>query len=209
MARYRGPTCKLARREGEDLEFKSGIKSFDQKCRSKTLPGSGHGGRAPGKPSDFQIHLRAKQKLRRYYGVLERQFRTYYKRAAGGRTDTGESLLLLLESRLDNVVYRMGLAVTRAEARQMVTHRQVLVDGRLVNIPSCQVKPGQKIELSARAREHVRAKEAIAHAEIRDMDLGWLEVDLRAFAGKVAGKPDIQGLMRRFDVSLVVEYYSK
>ena len=209
MARYRGPVCKLSRREGEDLELKSGMKNFDGKCKSKTPLGMGHGARPPGKPSDYQLHLRAKQKLRRYYGVLERQFRNYYRKAAGGRTDTGESLLQLLESRLDNVVYRIGLGVTRAAARQMVSHNQVLVDGQRVNIPSYQVRPGQRITLSENARAHSRVKEAVAHAEMRELSRDWLDVDLKDFSGKVIGAPTIQDLMHQFDVSLVVEYYSK
>ena len=209
MARYRGPVCKLSRREGEDLELKSGMKNFDAKCKSKTPLGTGHGARPAGKPSDYQLHLRAKQKLRRYYGVLERQFRNYYHRAASGRTDTGESLLQLLEARLDNVVYRIGLGVTRAAARQMVSHNQVLVDGKRVNIPSYRVRPGQQVSLTENARGHSRVKEAVAHAEMRELNREWLDVNLKEFAGKVVSEPGIQELMHQFDVSLVVEYYSK
>ena len=209
MARYRGPVCKFSRREGEDLELKSGMKSFDAKCKFKTPLGTGHGARPSGKPSDYQLHLRAKQKLRRYYGVLERQFRNYYRKAAGGRTDTGESLLQLLESRLDNIVYRIGLGVTRAAARQMVSHNHVLVDGKRVNIPSYQVRPGQQISLSESARSHSRVKEAVAHAEMRELSRDWLEVNLKDFSGRVLGVPVIDDLVHQFDVSLVVEYYSK
>ncbi|MCY4325805.1 MAG: 30S ribosomal protein S4 [Betaproteobacteria bacterium] len=209
MARYRGPVCKFSRREGEDLELKSGMKNFDAKCKSKTPLGMGHGARPSGKPSDYQLHLRAKQKLRRYYGVLERQFRNYYRKAASGRTDTGESLLQLLEARLDNVVYRIGLGVTRAAARQMVAHGQVLVDGQRVDIPSYQVRPGQLVTLSEAARAHSRVKEAVAHAEMRELSRDWLDVNLKEFSGKVVSAPTIHDLMHLFDVSLVVEYYSK
>lgn len=209
MARYTGPVCKLARREGEDLEHKSGIKGFEFKCKSKVPPGTGHGGRPSAKPSDYQMHLRAKQKVRRYYGILERQFRNYYKKAAGGKTDTGETLLRLLETRLDNVVYRMGLAVTRAAARQLISHKHVLVDGKCINIPSYQLSPGQVISLAPKAQEHASVKDAIAQAEIRATEYGWLEVSLANLSGRFINPPEIQELIRKFDVRLVVEYYSK
>jgi ribosomal protein S4, bacterial/organelle type len=143
MARYIGPKCKLSRREGTDLQLKSGVRALDAKCKPETAPGQ-HGARR-GRLSDYGIQLREKQKVRRIYGVLEKQFRNYYKEAARMKGATGENLLLLLEGRLDNVVYRMGFGSTRAEARQLVSHKGILVNGAVVNIPSYQVKPGDTV----------------------------------------------------------------
>ena len=226
MARYTGPVCKFARREGCDLEHKSGIKSLDSKCRFKTPPGTGHGARMRGKPSDYQIHLRAKQRMRRYYGVLERQFRGYFKRAAAARGDTGEKLLRLLESRLDNCLFRMGFATTRSEARQTVTHGHVvikkhdLVDGNFVDnedcqavkvdIPSFLVGPGHVVAIAEKSRrQHGRMKDVIANAELRADAHPWLEVNISELSGKVIAVPDISELDIKMDVNLVVEYYSK
>ena len=150
MARYRGPTCKLARREGTDLFLKSGVKPLEAKCKLEVPPG-GPGQRRP-RFSDYGLQLREKQKLRRMYGILERQFRNYYKRAARGKGSTGENLLRMLEGRLDNVVYRMGFASTRAEARQLVSHKGIVVNERIVNIPSYQVKAGDTVAVRQRAR---------------------------------------------------------
>lgn len=145
MARYLGPKCKLARREGTDLFLKSGVREHKSKCRSEKLPGQ-HGANKV-RLTDFGAQLRAKQALRRLYGVLEKQFRNYYKKASGMAGSTSENLLLLLEARLDNVVYRMGFASTRAEARQLVTHKAILVNEEIVNIPSYLVKPGDVVAL--------------------------------------------------------------
>ena len=151
MARYIGPTCKLARREGTDLFLKSGVRALESKCNIENVPGQ-HGARR-GRLSDYGVQLREKQKVRRIYGVLEKQFRNYYKEAARQRGATGENLLRLLECRLDNVIYRMGFGSTRAEARQLVSHRSILVNGQSVNIPSYQVSPGEVISLREKAKK--------------------------------------------------------
>ena len=145
MARYRGPSLRLSRREGTDLYLKSGVRAIESKCNMDTQPGV-HGARR-GRLSDYGLQLREKQKVRRMYGVLEKQFRNYYKKAASSKGNTGENLLSLLEKRLDNVVYRMGFGSTRAEARQMVSHKAFMVNGKVVNIPSYQVQAGDEIEV--------------------------------------------------------------
>ena len=160
MARYIGPTCKLARREGVDLELKSPARGLESKCKLNQPPGQ-HGASRRVRLSDYALQLREKQKVRRIYGVLERQFRNYYKLAAKQRGATGENLLRLLESRLDNVVYRMGFAVTRAQARQMVTHKAIAVNGQTVNIPSYRVKPEDVVAIREKAKEQLRVKEAV------------------------------------------------
>ena len=148
MARYIGPTCKLARREGADLSLKSPGRALDSKCKIEQKPGV-HGASKKGKLSDYATQLREKQKVKRIYGLLERQFRNYYKKAANRKGNTGETLLQMLEQRLDNVVYRMGFAVTRPQARQLVSHRGVLVNGKSVNLPSYQVRAGDAVALTA------------------------------------------------------------
>jgi len=156
MARYIGPTCKLARREGADLGLKSPARALDSKCKLEQKPGQ-HGATArKGKLSDYATQLREKQKVKRIYGLLERQFRNYYKKASTKKGNTGENLLQLLETRLDNVVYRMGFAVTRPAARQLVSHRGVTVNGKPVNLPSFAVKAGDAIALSERAQKQLR-----------------------------------------------------
>src|SRR5210317_858918 len=162
MARYIGPKCKLSRREGTDLFLKSGVRSLDSKCKLDTPPGVQPQRRS--RLSDYGLQLREKQKLRRMYGVLERQFRNYYKRAAQLKGATGENLLKLLEGRLDNVVYRMGFATTRAEARQIVSHKGITVNNELVNIPSFQVKAGDVIEVREKAKSQDRIKAAVSIA---------------------------------------------
>ena len=159
MARYRGATCKLARREGSDLSLKSPARAIDSKCKLENKPGQ-HGANKRMRMSDYAVQLREKQKVKRIYGVLERQFSNYYTKASTLKGNTGENLLRLLESRLDNVVYRMGFAVTRAQARQLVSHKAVLVNGKKVNIPSYQVRPGDEIALTERARNQLRVQEA-------------------------------------------------
>jgi len=150
MARYLGPKSKLSRREGRDLLLKSGIRSYEDKCRSETAPGQ-HG-RRRGRISDYGIQLREKQKVRRLYGVMEKQFRNYYKLAAKKKGVTGDNLLQLLESRLDNVVYRLGFASTRSEARQLVSHKSVKVNGMVINIPSYLLSPGDQVSLKEKAK---------------------------------------------------------
>ena len=183
MAKYTGPTCKLARREGMDLGLKSGVKPLDSKCKIKNPPGQHGLSGMPRKVSDYGVHLREKQKLRRIYGVLERQFLGYYKRAARSKTVTGEKLLQLLESRLDNLVYRMGFASTRAEARQLVSHNHVLVDGKRVNVASYLVTPGQSVEIAEKARQHNRIKDAISLSEAQGVSYEWLDVNHTEFKG--------------------------
>src|SRR5690606_7742931 len=160
MARYIGPTCKLARREGADLSLKSPARAIDSKCKLEQKPGQ-HGAARKGKMSDYAVQLREKQKVKRIYGLLERQFRNYYKKASSRKGNTGESLLQLLETRLDNVIYRMGFAVTRPQARQLVSHKGVLVNGKAVNLPSYQVKAGDSIQLTERAQKHLVVQEAV------------------------------------------------
>src|SRR3984893_13824915 len=175
MARYTGPTCKLARREGTDLFLKSGSKPLESKCKLQVPPGGIKGERRQ-RLSDYGMQLREKQKLRRMYGVLERQFRNYYQAAARRTGATGETLLKLLESRLDNVVYRMGFASTRSEARQLVAHKAILVNGRVVNIPSFKINPGDKVEIREKARAQLRIKAALELAQQRGTP-EWIEID--------------------------------
>jgi small subunit ribosomal protein S4 len=206
MARYTGPTCKLARREGTDLFLKSGVRPLDSKCKLEVPPG-GPGQRRP-RLSDYGSQLREKQKLRRMYGILERQFRNYYKSAAGKKGATGELLLKLLESRLDNVVYRMGFATTRAEARQLVSHKGIEVDGATVNIPSFQVKPGSAIRVRERARKQMRVQAALEIAA----QVGfpeWVEVDEKKMSGTYKSIPERDDILPDINENLVVELYSK
>src|SRR5689334_3869264 len=160
MARYNGPKCKLAKREGTDLFLKSARRSLDTKCKLDTKPGQ-HGVKSGMRTSDYGNQLREKQKLRRTYGVLERQFSLYFKRAAKGKGSTGENLLHLLESRLDNVVYRMGFGSTRAEARQLVGHRLITVNGRVQNVPSAMVRASDVVAVADRARNHLRIQDSL------------------------------------------------
>lgn len=208
MARYTGPTCKLARREGVDLGLKSPVRGLDSKCKLTQLPGQ-HGDARRQRLSDYALQLREKQKVRRMYGVLERQFRNYYKEAARLRGATGENLLQLLESRLDNVVYRMGFAVTRAQARQLVSHKSVEVNGKVCNIPSLQVKPGDVVSVREKSRNQLRIKEAAGIA--RDLDLvpSWIDSDLDKLTGVFKGVPERDDLPPDINESLIVELYSK
>jgi small subunit ribosomal protein S4 len=207
MARYLGPTCKLARREGTDLFLKSGIKSLEAKCKLEVLPGAVQGQRR-GRLSDYGLQLREKQKLRRMYGVLERQFRNYYKKAARQKGSTGENLLKLLEGRLDNSVYRMGFASTRAEARQLVSHKAILVNKRMVNVPSYQVSAGDTIEVREKAREQTRIRNALDIAgQVGFPD--WVEVDEKKMAGILKSIPEREDILPDINENLVVELYSK
>ncbi len=206
MARYTGPTCKFARREGTDLFLKSGVKPLEAKCKMEVPPG-GHGQRRS-RLSDYGVQLREKQKLRRMYGVLERQFRNYYKRAAKGRGSTGENLLKMLESRLDNVVYRMGFASTRAEARQLVSHKAMMVNEHVVNIPSYQLQAGDKIAVRERAKEQIRIKSALDIATQVGLP-DWVEVDDKKMEGVLTTLPEREEILPDINENLVVELYSK
>ena len=206
MAKYIGPKCRLSRREGTDLQLKSGMRAIDSKCKLDKLPGM-HG-LSKGRLSDYGVQLRMKQMMRRYYGVLERQFRRYYHEAERIKGNTGENLLRMLEARLDNVVYRLGLASTRAEARQLVNHGSVLVNGEVVNIPSCLVLPNDVIEVRGKAKNQLRVKAALALAEQRAAS-EWLEMDAKQMRGVFKRYPDVNELPSEFKVNLVIELYSK
>lgn len=206
MARYTGPTCKLARREGADLSLKSRARSLDTKCNLEKVPGQAGDRRR--RVSDYGLQLREKQKVRRIYGVMEKQFRNYYKKAAGGKGATGENLLRLLERRLDNVVYRMGFGSTRAEARQLVSHKGILVNGKAVNIPSFQVSEEDQVEVREKAKKQLRIQNAVALAEQYGF-ADWIEVDTNALKGVFKRLPDREDLPADINESLIVELYSK
>lgn len=206
MARYIGPKCKLSRREGTDLELKSALRPLESKCNLQQAPGQ-HGA-AMAKPTEYRIQLREKQKVRRIYGVLEKQFASYFKEAARLKGSTGENLLKLLEGRLDNVVYRMGFASTRAEARQMVSHRLLMVNGRSVTIASMQVKAGDVITVRERARTHQRIATAMELAGRKGLP-SWVEVDNSKFEGVFKSLPDRSDLSADIKEHLIVELYSK
>ena len=211
MARYIGPTCKLARREGTDLGLKSPARALDSKCKLEQKPGQ-HGagmGARRSKLSDYALQLREKQKVKRIYGLLERQFRNYYKKASTKKGNTGENLLQLLETRLDNVVYRMGFAVTRPAARQLVSHRGVTVNGKSVNLPSYQVKAGDAIALSEKAQKQLRVQEALTVSSTMDLSPSWVEVDSKKFSGVFKAVPDRGDLPADINEALIVELYSK
>jgi len=206
MARYLGPKCKLSRREGTDLFLKSGVRPIDSKCKTEAIPGQ-HGQRR-GRLSDYGVQLREKQKVRRTYGVLEKQFRGYYKKAARLKGATGENLLQLLESRLDNVVYRMGFGSTRAESRQLVSHKAILVNGEVVNIASFQVSEGDVVSIRQKAKEQLRIKSALDLAGQR-APVEWMSVDLGKLEGQFMRKPDRADLSAEINENLIVELYSK
>lgn len=206
MARYIGPTCKLSRREGTDLFLKSGVRPLESKCKAEAVPGM-HGARR-GRLSDYGVQLREKQKVRRIYGVLEKQFRSYYKEAARRKGATGENLLQILESRLDNVVYRMGFGSTRAEARQLVSHKSIVVNGTVVNIASYQVKAGDVVSVREKAKNQLRIQSALALAENRAPS-EWIEVDAKKMEGTYKADPDRAELSSEINENLIVELYSK
>ena len=206
MARYIGPTCKLARREGSDLSLKSGVRALDSKCKLNVAPGQ-HG-QKKGRLSDYGVQLRQKQMIRRIYGVLERQFRKYYQEASRQKGATGETLLKLLESRLDNVVYRMGFASTRAEARQLVNHRAILVNDKITNIPSYQVAPGDVIEVKEKCKSQGRILAAMELAK-KGKQSEWIEVDGTKLKGTFKTLPERNDLPSEFNENLIVELYSK
>ncbi|WP_373819558.1 30S ribosomal protein S4 [Glaesserella sp.] len=206
MARYLGPKLKLSRREGTDLFLKSGVRAIESKCKIDTAPGQ-HGARKP-RLSDYGSQLREKQKVRRIYGILERQFRNYYKEANRLKGNTGENLLVLLEGRLDNVVYRMGFAATRAEARQLVSHKSIVVNGRVVNIPSYQVSVDDVIAVREKSKKQARIKASLELATQREKPT-WLEVDVTKMEGVFKRTPERSDLSADINEHLIVELYSK
>ena len=206
MARYLGPKCKLTRREGTDLFLKSGVRPIDSKCKADTIPGQ-HGQRR-GRLSDYGVQLREKQKVRRTYGVLEKQFRGYYKEAARLKGATGENLLQLLECRLDNVVYRMGFGSTRAEARQLVSHKSICVNGDVVNIPSFQVVEGDVVGVREKSKQQLRVKSALDLSAQRS-EVDWVSVNSSKMEGEFTRKPDRMDLPSEINENLIVELYSK
>jgi small subunit ribosomal protein S4 len=207
MARYLGPKCKLSRREGTDLFLKSGVKSLESKCKLEVPPG-GIKGERRGRLSDYGLQLREKQKLRRMYGVLERQFRNYYIKATGRPGATGSTLLQLLEGRLDNVVYRMGFASTRAEARQLVSHKAITINGQVANIPSLQVKAGDIVAVREQAKKQARILEAVSLAEQGGLP-SWVAVDTKKYEGTFKQMPERADIGGDINESLIVELYSR
>ena len=206
MARYLGPKLKLSRREGTDLFLKSGVRAIDTKCKIDNAPGV-HGARR-GRLSEYGVQLREKQKVRRIYGVLEKQFRNYYKEAARVKGNTGENLLQLLEQRLDNVVYRMGFASTRAEARQLVSHKAIMVNGRCVNIPSYNVSAEDVVSVREKAKKQARIVAALELADQREKPT-WIEVDSNKMEGTFKRVPERTDLSAEINEQLIVELYSK
>ena len=206
MARYIGPKCKLSRREGTDLFLKSRVRSLDSKCNLEKVPGQQ--GERRRRVSDYGLQLREKQKVRRIYGVMEKQYRNYYKKAAQAKGATGENLLQMLEQRLDNVVYRMGFGSTRAEARQLVSHKAIAVNGKVVNVPSYQVAAEDEITIREKAKKQVRIQGALALAEQYGF-VEWIDVDPKAMKGVFKRIPDRSELPAEINEQLVVELYSK
>jgi small subunit ribosomal protein S4 len=207
MARYIGPKCKLSRREGTDLFLKSARRPLDSKCKLDSKPGQ-HGRTSGARLSDYGLQLREKQKLKRMYGVLEKQFRKYFAEAERRRGNTGETLIQLLESRLDNVVYRMGFGSTRAEARQLVAHRAIELNGHAADIPSMLVKAGDVVTVREKAKTQSRIKESIDLAT----EIGlpqWVEVDVNKLSGVFKQMPDRSDVARDVNESMVVELYSR
>lgn len=206
MARYTGPRCKLSRREGTDLFLTSGVRPIESKCKVETAPGM-HGQRRS-RLSDYGVQLREKQKVRRLYGILEKQFRNYYKEAARRKGATGENLLQLLESRLDNVAYRMGFGATRAEARQLVSHKAITVNGSAVNIPSYQVQAGDVVGVREKSKPQLRIQNSVALAGQRG-EVEWVEVNASKMEGTFKRVPDRSDLPAEINENLIVELYSK
>lgn len=206
MARYTGPTCKLSRREGADLGLKSRVRSLDSKCNLEKVPGQTTDRRR--RLSDYAVQLREKQKVRRIYGVLEKQFRNYYKTAAQAKGNSGEILLQLLECRLDNVVYRMGFGSTRAEARQLVAHKAIEVNGKAITIPSYQVSVDDEISVREKSKKQSRVANAVALAEQYGVP-GWVTLDTKAMKGVFKRVPERSDLPADISEQLIVELYSK
>lgn len=207
MARYLGSQCKRMRREGIDLGLKSAEKPIESKCKFKVPPGQ-HGAKKGGRSTVYGFQLRAKQVIKRMYGVLERQFRNYYFTATRKKGATGEILLQLLEMRLDNIFYRLGFASTRAEARQIILHKGVMVNNKVINIPSYQVRVEDIISLSEKAKNQLRIKASIDASKARPMP-EWLTVDHTAMTGSVKYLPQRTELPPELNENAVVELYSK
>jgi len=207
VARYLGPKAKLSRREGTDLFLKSARRSISDKAKFDSKPGQ-HGRTSGQRMSDFGLQLREKQKVKRMYGVLERQFRRYFEEAERRRGNTGANLLLLLESRLDNVVYRMGFGSTRAEARQLVSHKAIMVNGQPVNIPSLLVKPGDVVAIRDKSKKQNRVVEALQLAQQVGLP-SWVEVNADKVEGTFKKAPDRDEFGADINESLIVELYSR
>jgi len=206
MARYFGPTCKLSRREGTDLFLKSRGRSLENKCKLEQKPGQ-HGAKRA-RNSDYALQLRAKQRVRRIYGILEKQFRNYYHLADLQKGATGENLLTLLETRLDNVVYRMGFASTRAEARQLVSHKAIIVNDRIVNIPSYNVQLGDEIKVREKAKKQQRIIDSLDIAGQYGFPV-WMDVNTKEMSAVFKSFPERVDLGSDMNEQLVVELYSK
>ena len=206
MARYLGPKLKLSRREGTDLFLKSGVRPLESKCRADTVPGQ-HGQRRT-RLSDYAVQLREKQKVRRLYGVLEKQFRNYYKKADRQKGATGENLLRILERRLDNVVYRMGFGSTRAESRQLVSHKSILVNGNVINIASYQVEAGDTVSIREKSKNQLRIQGALALSAQRT-PVDWVDVNTEKLEGLFKAYPMREELSQEINENLIVELYSK
>ena len=206
MARYLGPKLKLSRREGTDLFLKSGVRPLESKCRADSVPGQ-HGQRRT-RLSDYAVQLREKQKVRRIYGVLEKQFRNYYKKADRQKGATGMNLLRILERRLDNVVYRMGFGSTRAESRQLVSHKSIVVNGTVVNIPSYQVQAGDVVAIREKSRNQLRIQGALTLSANRS-PVPWVEVNPEKMEGVFKAAPERDELPQEINENLIVELYSK
>jgi small subunit ribosomal protein S4 len=206
MARYIGPKCKLSRREGTDLFLKSRVRSLESKCNMEKMPGQTTDRRR--RLSDYGLQLREKQKMRRIYGVMEKQFRNYYKKAAQAKGATGDNLFQMLEQRLDNVVYRMGFGSTRSESRQLVNHKAIEVNGKAVNVASYQVEAEDVVSVREKAKKQARIQSAIALAEQYGF-VDWVEMDTKAMKGVFKRLPDRSELPAEVNEQLVVELYSK
>ncbi|HET9678735.1 MAG: 30S ribosomal protein S4 [Buchnera aphidicola (Tetraneura akinire)] len=206
MARYLGPKLKLSRREGTDLFLKSGFRSIESKCNIDHFPGQ-HGIRKP-RLSDYAIQLREKQKVRRLYGILERQFRNYYKNALSSKGNTGERLLQFLETRLDNVVYRIGFGSTRSESRQLISHKSILVNKKVVNIPSYQLSKNDLVEINLKSKDQLRIKAALELSEGREKP-AWLDINSKNMMGSLIRIPDRSDISSEINEHLIIEFYSK
>ena len=206
MAKYTGPKCKLSRREGVDLELKSSLRPLESKCKLDQVPGQ-HGARRT-RLSDYALQLREKQKLRRIYGVLEKQFRNYYKAAANQKGSTGENLLSLLETRLDNVVYRSGFGATRAEARQLVNHKSIMVNNKIVNIPSYKVRANDVVSIRDKSKKQTRITDSLNMAKQKGIS-DWITLDEGKLEATFKNIPERSDLPPSINEQLVVELYSK
>ena len=207
MARYLGPKLKLSRREGVDLSLKSSRRSYDSKCKHETKPGQ-HGKTSGARTSDYGLQLREKQKAKRMYGILESQFRRYFEAADKKRGNTGENLISLLESRFDNVVYRMGFASTRAEARQLVSHKAFTLNGQTANIPSIHIKTGDVISVREKAKKQTRIAEALVLSAQSGIPI-WVSIDAVKLEGTFKQVPDRTDVAQEINESMIVELYSR